>query len=147
MPSEMRRAARALVESRVETFASPSAGEPARERVERALARVGSPRAFVFAGRWSERDGQAVYEAAFDPAPGTQRFLNGLSAALMALIAASAWVLVSGSAPPAARFLLPFFTGLAIIGMPLAVIAVATRREAEESRVRRAIRGALEEDA
>jgi hypothetical protein len=147
MPSEMRRAAKALVESRVETFDSASALEPARGRVDRALARLGKPRAFVFAGRWSERDGQAVYEALFEPAPGTQRFLQGLSAALVALVAASTWALVSGSAPPAARFLLPFFTGLAVVAMPLAVIAVATRREAEESRVRRAIRAALEEEA
>jgi hypothetical protein len=146
MPSEMRRAARALVESRVETFASPSAAGPARERLERALAHAGTPRAFVFAGRWAEREGGAVYEASFDPAPGTQRFLGGLSALLVALIAASAWALASEGASPAARFLLPFLTGLAIVAMPIAVIAVATRREAEESRVRRAIRAALEEE-
>jgi len=146
MPSEMRRAARALVESRVESFAPPSAPGPTRERLERALARVGPPRAFVFAGRWSEHEGQPVYEATFDPAPGTRRFLHALSALLVALVAASAWALASASASPAARFLLPFFTGLAIVAMPLAVIAVATRREAEESRVRRAIRTALEEE-
>ena len=145
MPSEMRRAARALVESRVETFAPGSAPGPARERLERALARLGPPRAFVFAGRWSERDGDALYEATFDPAPGTRRFLNGLSALLAGLVAASAWTLASEGAPPAARFLVPLVTAFGIVGMPLAVIAVATRREAEESRVRRAIRAALEE--
>ncbi|HEX3096692.1 MAG TPA: hypothetical protein VHQ02_03180 [Usitatibacter sp.] len=142
----MRRAAKALVESRVETFEPPSAGGPARERVERALARVGAPRSFLFAGGWTEHDGKEVYEATFDPTPGTQRFLQLLSALLAALIAASAWALASGSAPPAVRFLLPFATVLAIVAMPLAVIAVATRREAEESRVRRAIRAALEEE-
>jgi len=147
MPSEMRRAAKALVESRVETFEPPSAPGPARERVAHALARLGAPRSFVFAGGWSERDGKAVYEATFEPTPGTQRFLHGLSALLAALIAASAWALASGGASPAVRFLLPFVTLLAIVAMPLAVIAVATRREAEESRVRRAIRAALEEEA
>jgi len=147
MPSEMRRAARALVESRVETFAPESAPGPARERLERALERVGPPRAFVLAGRWSEREGRPVYDATFDPAPGTRRFLNGLSAVLVGLVAASAWALASEGAPAAARFLLPLAAGLGIVAMPLVVIGVATRREAEESRVRRAIRAALEEEA
>jgi hypothetical protein len=146
MPSEMRRAAKALVESRVETFDSPYALERSRERVERALGRLGSPRAFVFAGRWSERDGKTAYEATFDPAPGTQRLLHGLSTTLVALFVASAWALAAESSPPAAKFLLPLLTGLTIVAMPLAVIAVATRREADESRFRRAIRAALQED-
>ena len=146
MPSEMRRAAKALVESRVEAFESPDAGAAARDRLERALGRLGTARAFVFAGRWSERDGKAVYEATFGPARGTQRFLHGLSASLVALVAASAWALASGDAPPAARFLLPLCAGLAIVARPLAVIGVASRREAEESRFRRAIRSALGEE-
>lgn len=143
MPSEMRRAAKALVESRVEAFESAHALEPSRERLARALAGLGPPRAFVLGGGWVERDGKAVYEATFDPAPRTGRFLNGLSLALVLLIAASAWVLLSPGPRTGPRFLLPLFTALAIVAMPLVVIAAASRREAEESRVRRAIRAAL----
>src|SRR5512140_2466084 len=115
MPSEMRRAAQALVDSRVEAFESAHALEPSRERLERALAHLGAPRSFVLGGRWSESHGKAVYEATFDPSPRAQRFLHGLSLVLVALIAASAWALASAGASRGATFLLPLFTGLAIV--------------------------------
>ena len=50
MPSEMRRAAKALVESRVETFEVAGDADGARERVERALVGLGTPRALLTEG-------------------------------------------------------------------------------------------------
>ena len=43
----------------------------------------------------------------------------------------------------ALRFLLPLVTILAVIGFPFVTLALASNREALESRVRRAIRAAL----
>lgn len=147
MASEMRRAAKALVESRVEAFESAHPLAPSRERVGRVLAALGPPRSFILSGRWAERDGRALYEATFDPAPSARRFLHGLSLALVLLIAASAWVAVSAGERGSARFLLPIVTMLAVVAMPIVVSAVASRREAEESRVRRAIHAALQDES
>jgi hypothetical protein len=143
MPSEMRRAAKALVETRVETFESLHPLEASQARIERALAGLGGPRAFELNGAWTEREGRVTYEATFRPAPRTQRFLNAMALVLVLLMVACAWVLsfAKGTAP---RFLFPFVTVLAVAAMPLVVNAAASRREAEEARIRRAIRAALQ---
>jgi len=143
MPSEMRRAAKALVETRVETFESLHPLGASQARIERALAALGAPHALELHGAWRERDGRVIYEATFGPAAKTQRFLNAMAFVLVFLMVACAWVLsfVKGTAP---RFLLPFVTVLAIAAMPLVVNAAASRREAEEARIRRAIRAALQ---
>lgn len=143
MASEMRRAAKALVETRVEPFESLHPLEASRARIERALAALGQPRALELHGAWTQRDGRVIYEATFGPAAKTQRFLNALALALALLMVASAWAL-SFSKASAPRFLLPLVTVLAIAAMPLVVNAAASRREAEEARIRRAIRAALQ---
>jgi hypothetical protein len=143
MPSEMRRAAKALVAQRVETFEVAEGAEAARERVERALAALGAPRALRYEGEWIQVDGRATYEARFAPAPRTPLVLNLISVAILLLIAGSVWAVVAGA--QSLKFLLPMAAVLAIFAMPLVVAALGTRREAEESRIVRAIRAALAE--
>lgn len=144
MPSEMRRAAKALVTSRVEVFEAADPIEGARQRLEQALAAGGPPSALAMSGAWKAIDGRAVYEVTFAPAPRIRRFLHGLSLALVLLVAASAWMLHSAAEGAALKFLVPLFTVLAIIAMPLVVTGIASHREAEESRLTRTIRAALQ---
>jgi len=143
MPSEMRRVAKALVGNRVETFEVAEGAEAARERVERALAALGAPRALRYEGAWTTVDGRATYEARFAPAPRTPRVLNLISITILLLIAGSAWAVVTGA--QALEFLLPMLAVLAVFAMPLVIAALGTHREAEESRIVRAIRAALAE--
>jgi len=144
MTSELRRAAKALVATRVEAFASPYPPEAAKARLERALAEAGAPRALRLAGAWKIAGGVASYEATFAPARGTQRFLSGISMALVLLVAASAWALASPGQSATLRFLLPMSTLLAAFAVPFVVAGVASRREAEEARLTRTIRAALQ---
>jgi hypothetical protein len=146
--SEMRRAAKALVAIRTESFESLHDAAESRRRVARALEQAGRLRATVHRGAWRSVDGKTVYEATFSPAPRVSFYLQALAIGLALLLGASAWMLVSGAGTRAARFLVPLFALLAFVAMPLAVIAMASQREAEESRVLRAIRVALrDEDA
>ncbi len=141
--SETRRAAKALVARRVETFATQHPLDASRARLEREFAALGKPRAVDFAGTWKTVDGHDVYEAGFAPPRSTQRILSAGSIALAALIAASAWLLYTGDAGAPMKFLLPLFTVLSVFALPLVVAMLASLREAEESRIRRAINRAL----
>lgn len=143
MPSEIRRAAKALVGDRVETFASTDAVEAAQPRVARALAELGAPRALRYAGKWTTLEDRPAYEARFMPHPHTPRVLNLLSLTLVLLVAASAWAIVAHAG--ALAFLVPMIAVFAVLAMPLVVTALAARREAEESRIVRAIRSALDD--
>ena len=143
----MRRAASALVETRVESFESLHPLEASKARLGRALAELPAPRTFELTGAWTERDGRAVYEATFAPGRRTRRFLHATSLVLALLIGSCVWVF--HAAPPGApsRFLLPFFTFLAVVAMPFAVNAAASQRQAEEARIARAVRIALRDES
>ena len=95
--------------------------------------------------QWVEDSGALQLEVTFSPAPFTQHFLRGISLALTALIAVSVWAIESPDANMAAAFLLPLFTVLTILSLPLAVAAMGSQREAEEASYLRAIRIALKE--
>ncbi len=142
MRSEMRRSAHALVERRVERFESLHPPAQSRERLAGALARLGPARAVDFSGSWSTVDGREVYEAAFAPPARVRWYLQSSSIVLVLLMAASAWLLYAG-APGALRFLVPLFTALSIFAFPLVVTMLGSQREAEESRIVRAIAHAL----
>jgi len=145
MASEMRRAAKALIASRVETFETAQPLAASKQRLERSLAQLGAPRSLRLTGDWKVVEGREVYEATFGPAPGTKRFLRGFSLGLALLIAASAWALHSAEEGRALKFLLPMFTLLAVLAMPFVVYGFASHREAEEARIVRAIRAALQD--
>ena len=144
MQSETRRVALALVATRTERLASPYDRTESEARVTRAISNQ-DPRRMRIERRWVEDSGALQLEVKFSPAPFTQHFLRGVSLALGGLLAASVWAIVSREAYMAVAFLLPLFTVLAILSLPLVVAAMGSQREAEEAGYLRAIRIALKE--
>jgi hypothetical protein len=142
--SEMRRVARALVETRTERFESLHGLEESKARLARALERIGAVGATVATPMWSEADGRALLDVRFAPPPRIARLLKLLSAAMAGLVAASAWAIAMEDG--ALRFLLPLFTGLAILAMPMVALGLGSQRAADESRIARAIRVALRDE-
>jgi hypothetical protein len=140
--SEMKRAARALVERRVERFESRHSMPESKARVDAAIARLQLSGASQFRAAWSEEQGKAILQAEFLPRARTQSVLTASSIVLSLLLVESAWLIYSTEGG-AARFLVPLFTGLSILAFPLVALALSSNREAEESRIRRAIRAAL----
>jgi hypothetical protein len=144
--TEMRRAAQALVADRTESIESLHDEAGSRRLVAGALEQAGALRATVHRGAWKTVDGKTVYEATFSPAPRVSFYLQALAIGLTLLLAATAWLFLSGTGTRGTRFLVPLFTLLAFVAMPLAVIGMASHREAEEARVLRAIRVALQDE-
>ena len=140
--SEMKRAGRALVESRTERFESLFPLDQSRARLERAMARTRLVAGAQFVPRWREEGGKAVLEATFLPPRGIHGLLRGISLLLVVLIGTSIYEIVSTSTG-ALRYLVPGFTIACILGLPLLTLALNSQREAHESRIRRAIREAL----
>lgn len=142
--SEMRRAARGLVETRTFTFESRHPLEESQRRFAAVVQSVPiwpRPRA-----NWQSSGAVTTLSAEFPPSPRTRTFLSGLSLGMAILVAASAWALMRASGSLA--FLLPLITVLAILGFPLLVVALASQREARESTFAKAVRAALgDEDA
>ena len=145
MPSEMRRMAKALVERRSESFASRHSVEESTRRLAQALAPFGE-RAARLETAWHSGPEGVRLEAGFPPPKRLRAFLNASSLALAAAIVASVWALVSPGEDRSFRFLLPLATLLAIFGFPFVMVALGAQREAEEARMRKAIRRALAED-
>ncbi len=146
MASEMRRAAQALVASRRETFETAHALDSAQRRLERSLAELPAPRAVRYRGEWKSVAGRPVFEASFEPTARARRFLNAASVVLGLLVLASAWAIWAPGENPVMKFLVPLSTALAILAFPLVVAALASHREAEESRIARAIKRALRDE-
>jgi hypothetical protein len=140
--SEMRRAARALVERRTESFESVHDLAVSRDRLHRALERARIAPDAAFETAWREKNGKAFLDATFLPSPRVLWILRSLSLAMAALLVLTAWVL-SQPGEGAERFLLPLFAVLTILALPFLSLALASSREARESRIRRAIRVAL----
>jgi hypothetical protein len=139
--SELKRAARALVETRTERFESRHDLARSQSRLEAAVARIAGTGATVFTPAWREEQGRAVLEARFAPPRRTLRLLNSISLAMALAVAASAWAIATQEGP--AQFALPLFTVLAILALPFVALGMASQRDAAEARLRRAIRVAL----
>lgn len=139
--SELKRAARALVETRSERFESRHGLAESKERLEGAIARIGATGPTVFTAHWTERDGRAALEARFAPPPKTLRLLNLMSMAMAIAVGLGLWAAATLQGPM--QFALPLFTVLAILALPFVALGLASQREAAESRLRRAIRVAL----
>ena|SRR5947209_6598859 len=140
--SEMKRAAQALVERRVERFESVHAPEESRARMAAAFERARLEPGDRFVPHWSEQGGRAVLEAEFLPPRGIDRLLRAISIGMLLLVATSVYEVMAVS-ESALRFLLPLCTVLVILGFPLFALGLNSHREAHESRIRRAIRVAL----
>ena len=173
MASEMRRAAKLLVESKALTFESRHSASESLERlrsvlgsarpgaISRGIAGEASPEGVVlfehgktprsanalFEGSWRVEGQQARLEGAFKPTSRARRFLRISSFALSAFVAASILVYTMAT-DDAVRYLVPFLTALCILGFPMAALGMASQREAEEARIAKAIRAVLagEED-
>ena len=140
--SEMRRAARGLVEPRTLTFESRHPLDESQRRFAEVAARVPiSPPPRV---SWQSAGAVATLSAEFPPSPRTKSFLSAVSLGMAMLIAASVWALMRESG--ALAFLLPLTTGLAILGFPMLVLALASQREAREATFARAVRAALRDE-
>ena len=139
--SELRRAARALVEKHSERFESRHGLEESKARLAAALDRVGASTSTVFTPAWEMQEARPVLEAQFAPPGRTLRILKVLSLGMTLAVAASAWAIVSQEG--ALRFLLPLFTVLATLALPFVALGLGSQRAAEEARIRRAIRIAL----
>jgi hypothetical protein len=142
--SEMKRAARALVETRSERFESLHDLAQSKARLDAALSRMGVERSSVFTSRWIEEGGRAVLEARYAPPARTLRLLQGLSLGMALAVAASAWAITAWEGPM--QFALPLFTALAILALPFVALGLGSQREAHEARLRRAIRTALRDE-
>src|SRR4051794_40117594 len=91
--SEMRKAARALVERRMESFESRHDLASSRKRLSDALQRAQLAPDERFRVEWREANGKAVLDAHFLPSRGTTPLLNGLSVSMVALLSLTAWIL------------------------------------------------------
>lgn len=140
--SEMRRAAKALVEHRTERFESRHPLDESKLRLDAALAKLKLGGASRFQPTWSEEDGKAILQGDFLPRTRTRAVLTTSSLVLTLLVVASAWLLMT-TEEGALRYLLPLFTSLSILAFPFVALALSSNRAAEESRIRKAIRVAL----
>jgi hypothetical protein len=143
--SEMRRAARALVEHRTERFESHHDLETSQRRLARSLERAGLATGPTFQAAWLREGEATILEATFLPSRRTLTLLRTLSIAMFGLIVLTAWILVQ-TQEGAQRFLVPLFTVLVTLGLPFVALGLASSREAEEARIRKAIRVALQDE-
>jgi hypothetical protein len=142
--SDMRRAARRLVEPRSESFASNYSVEESRRRLEAALAKLPADER-TFKSSWSGGDGHAaLLTATFEPSRKILRILQMLSVAMFLLVAAAlaSWFL----AEPATAWMVTITAVLAFLGFPFVVLGLASHQDARESRIQRAIRIALKDE-
>ena len=142
----MRSAAKGLVEHRRERFRSRHPLEESQRRLAAALAGAQVRGATRFATEWATQDGVTILEARFDPSPGTQRFLKASSVGMALLVAASVWAVASEDVNGSVAFLVPLFTVLAVLAFPFVALGLASQRDAEEARIRKAIGVALRDD-
>ena len=143
MASETRRAAQALIETRVERFESRHSLEASKARLAETLARARPEGRVDFTTRWADEDGKPVLEATFAPPRRVGRFLKATSIATTLLVAVTVWAMVSNDASPGMAWLLGLSTAFTILALPFVYVAMGSTRAAEESRLLRAIRAAL----
>jgi hypothetical protein len=94
---------------------------------------------------WREEDGHTILDVTFLPSARTQWILRGLSIAMVALLAATAWILAQPD-EGALRFLVPLFAVLSVLALPFVTLGLSSAREARESRILRTIRVALKDE-
>lgn len=144
MASEMRRMAKALVDSRSESYRSRYPLAESQARLAAGLARIERRRTRL-QQTWREDTG-VVLDAHFSATPGTQRLLKATSIVLAALVGAGAWGLMAADDDPF-RYIAPLAAALGMLAFPLVVMALGSQREAEEARIRKAIGRALTDEA
>jgi hypothetical protein len=142
--SEMRRIAAALVGTRTETFESRYGAEASRAKVDAALPKVDTQVTRVDL-TWPPAAMPPRLEVRFSPGTKVGLFLRLASIVLTLAVLASIWLVMRGE-ETSMRFLVPLMTVLAILGFPMAVLAIGSSRESDEARVVKAIRRAIVEE-
>ena len=142
MRSEVRRIAMALVQTTTESFATHHPQAESERRLAAAI-EARRPRLSIVEVAWADGAEGPRVEVRSRPAPHVRHFLVASSVALTMLLASSAWVILSSAEPAPMKFLVPLVAVLGILAFPLVVVGLGSQREAEESRLRRAIRHAL----
>lgn len=151
--SEMRKAARGLVATREEAFASAHSIEESVRRLKAALpgdeVAIAGVRALrqrtAFDARWIAGD-PVQLAGTFLPTPRTPRFLQGLSLALTLLVAACAWAFIADDVALTLKAGLVTTTTFALLGFPFIALKLASDRGAEEQAIVRTIRKAFERE-
>jgi hypothetical protein len=142
--SELRRAARRLVEPRTESFETDYTVEESQRRLEAALAKLPEAER-SFRASWSGGDGDAaMLTATFEPSRRTQRFLKAfsLAMALLMALALASWFVADGALP----WLATITAILAFLFFPFVILGISSHQDARESRIKRAIRIALKDE-
>jgi hypothetical protein len=142
MASEMRRVAKALVERRSESFASRYPRDESIARLKKALEGF-APTRLQLESAWHEGPEGLRLDVRFNPARRTDWFLKASSVFLTLLMGSAVWAWLAPGEDRTVKFLVPLLTVLGILAFPFVVVALGSQREAEESRLRRAIRRAL----
>lgn len=140
--SETKRISTALVGHHTKRFESRHDLAQSQARLGQSLAGARLEGRVVFTPSWKTEGGVTVLDAGFGPPEKTLRFVKVMSIAITALIVATVWGAVTSS-EPALAWLLPIFTALTVLAFPFVFVAMGSNREAEESRIRKAIRVAL----
>jgi hypothetical protein len=155
MASEMRRAAKALVEPHPHTIKSDYPPGEASKRLDQladAIAEVSAdnvvirtPKGDHFVGTWRPSDGRYVLEGVFLPPPGTQRMLKGFAIALTLLLVATAWTFLTAQ-ETSLKVSTSLFTLLAILAFPYVIVGLSSQRSGREAAIARALQRALERE-
>lgn len=160
--SEMRRAARALVEAQTRTFRS---SHPLSQAVERlsAAAREPAPKVLLeassravtarrigdsdpfFVASWQDGAEGPELRGEFPPPRWALRVLKLCSLGLAALIGATLWAFLADE-PAALKIPLAVFTVVAVLAFPYVVLAISSQWTALQANVSRAITRALKTD-
>lgn len=153
--SESRRLARSLVEPEPFELASRFTREESIERLRRASSAfrttIQGDRVSIVAAsarleaRWEGSVDQWKLLGEFKPGRRMGIALQVLSLMFLLLVAASGWV-IWATDTGAARFLLPLLTVLAVLAFPFIIAGMASTGEADRSRIRKALRVALQDE-
>jgi len=158
MTSEMRRAAKALVEPHPHTIKSDYPPGEASERIKGLIAsgKLGAATADAsgdailirtskgdhFAGKWTVSAEGQVLEGEFLPPAGIQRVLKGFAAGLTLLLVATAWTFVAGL-ETSLKVSASLFTLFAILAFPYVILGLSSQRSGREAAIARAVQRAL----
>jgi len=154
MASEMRRAAKALVEAHPLVVKSDFPPGEASARLNQ-LALPGatieaSPSGVVihttmgdhFVGTWKAAEGLHTLEGESLPQARTQRVLKAFGVALTLLIAATAWTFLAGL-ETSLKVSAGLFTLFAIFAFPYVIVGLASQRSGREAAIARSLQRAL----
>ena len=134
--------ARLLVERREEAFQSRYPRDESMRRVDAALEGF-KAKGMLYETAWREESGATFLDVRFLPTRNTRAFLNTSSLVFVVLLGATAFALLAPGEPVAGRVLLAIGTLAAILVFPFVVVAFGSRREAEESMLRRRLKTAI----